>query len=112
MPDSFLLKTTNDHPWLKKISIVGLIEGLGGVILMLVLGIQAWAQTELGRKYRLFTGSLAVGVILGVLCYTVFPRLLSFLDDPSAKAWMAFAGLPILLLAFTFFLESVRTKLG
>ncbi len=102
----------DDYPWLKKISVIGLIRGLGGVILMLVLGMQAWAQPDPGPKYRLFTGSLAVGVLLGALCYTVWPRPLSFLDDPSAKAWAAFAGIPILFLAFTVFLESLRTKLG
>jgi hypothetical protein len=98
-----------DRPFLKKISIVGLIEVLGGVILTLVLGIQAWAGA--GRKYRLCVGALAAGVTIGVFVYRCHPNLLSFLNDPSKKIAVAFGGVPILLLALTFFLESLRSKL-
>lgn len=106
------LKKWINNPWVKAISIVGLIAGFGGVVLTLVLGIQAWAQTESARKYRLCAGALVAGVLLGVFFYTVYPGLLLSVVDPSAKAWVAFLGVPILLLAFTFFLESLRRKLG
>jgi len=93
------------------LSIVGLIGIAGGVVLMFGLGIQAWAQTESARKYRLCAGAIAVGVILGIFIYWWHPNLLSFLIDPWWKLAVAFGGLPILLLALTFFLESLRKKL-
>lgn len=106
------LRMIRDHPWLKMASIVGLIEVLGGVILIFVLGIQAWAPTEPARKYRLCASALAVGLILGLFVYSYHPGVLSFLDEPWAKVAAAFGGGPILLLAFTFFLDSLRKQLG
>ena len=109
---AWLTKWVNDRPWLNKVSLVGLINFVGGVLLTLVLGLRAWAQTDLGRGYRLCAGALAIGIILGYVFYAVCPKVLSSLIDSSARPWIAFGVLPILLLAFTFYLESLRTKLG
>ena len=112
MADSFLQEMIKNNPRLAKISILGLSEVFGGVLLLFVLGIQAWTQTDVGRAYRRRAGALTVGVILGYVFYAVYPKVLSSLIDRSARGWIAFAGLPILLLAFTFFLESLRKNLG
>lgn len=98
-------------PILRALNIIGLLDGLGGLILTLVLGLQAWKQTNVGRKYRLCAGSLAAGVIAGYVFYFVCPDVLSSLVDPAARGWIAFTGFPILLLAVTFYLESLRTRL-
>jgi hypothetical protein len=46
------------------LSLVELLNIVGGSILLLVLGPKAWADKP-GRKYRLCAGALAVGLMLG-----------------------------------------------
>jgi hypothetical protein len=96
---------------LRAVNIIGLLDLLGGLILTIALGSKAWQQAGEGRKYRLCAGSLAAGVIPGYLFYAVWPTLLSSLVDPAARGWIAFTAFPILLLASTFYLESLRMKL-
>ena len=98
---------------LKWINVVGFIRLVGAIVLLVAFGPLAFVQTDLGRKCRLCAGALVVGVGLGVLFYSFYPDLLSaVVTDPSAKPWVAFLALPILLLGFAFFLESVKRKLG
>jgi hypothetical protein len=105
----WLQKLIRDYPWIKVISIVGLIEGLGGLLLMFVLGVKAW--TRLGRGYRLCAGSLVVGITLGYIFYFRCPDLLKTEIDSSARPWIAFGVIPIVLLASTFYLDSLRIRL-
>jgi hypothetical protein len=96
---------------LKAVNVIGLLNLLGGLILTIVLGSKAWKQTAEGRRYRLCAGSLVAGVIVGYFFYAVWPTVLSSLVDPAARGWIAFTAIPIVLLACTFYLESLRVKL-
>lgn len=94
------------------VNVVGAVNLVGAVLLTVLLGSAAWSKTEKAETYRLATAALVIGLLLGWLFYYVWPCVLSFITDPSAKAWTAFAGLPVIMLIIVFFLNGSKRRLS
>jgi hypothetical protein len=83
----------------------------GGILLVLLFTLSAWTDTsEKARSARLATGAITVGVVLGVLFFKVWPGIIWFSNVTSTRAWFALAGVPLILVAVTFSLESLRKR--
>jgi hypothetical protein len=90
------------------------IDIIGGVLLVIFLAsTRGWSQISgPARRMRLSVGGLFLGFVAGTVLYKYFPGAFWFSDDRSTRAWAAFAGLPLVLLAITFFLESLSKRLN
>jgi hypothetical protein len=89
-----------------------LIDVIGGfVLLVLLFSTDPWVNaTDAARKIRLRTGSLVIGILLGIVFLRLFPKDLPFSFDPSWRLWLAFGGIPLLVTVVILFLERLRKK--
>ena len=90
-----------------------LMDGLGGCLLWVLLFRRAaWTdESDSARQMRLTVASLTVGFVLGLVFYAIWPGIIWFSSDKATKAWFAFAGLPLIVIALTFLVESLNNKI-
>jgi len=89
-----------------------LMDTIGALLLMLFLARKAPWSDKSGdaRRMRLSVASLTVGFGLGLACYAKWPWMIWFSNDNGTKAWVSFAGVPLVLIAITFLLESLNKR--
>ena len=89
-----------------------LMDRLGAALLCAFLFRGApWSDiSDSAKKTRLCVAALFVGLVLGLLFYVKWPGVIWFTNDRSTQAWIAFAIVPLILIAFTFVLESLNKR--
>ncbi len=89
-----------------------MIDVFGGLLLCAVLfRREPWSDSsDVARKTRLIAGALMMGLLLGALVYVRWPQVIWFINEQDTKAWTAFVGIPIIVLAIVFFLNSLNGK--
>jgi hypothetical protein len=84
----------------------------GGLLCLLLFRKEAWTdESDDARRTRLVVGAATLGFVLGLLFYVKWPSVIWFSNDNATKAWVSFAGVPLVLIAITFLLESLNKRL-
>jgi hypothetical protein len=68
-------------------------------------------QSDEARRTRLGFSAATLGFLLGLLFYVKWPGVVWFSNDNGTKAWFSFAGVPLVLIAITFLLESLKREI-
>lgn len=93
--------------------ILELINVIGGLVLMLLIGMAAWRKTGRARWARIAFGGIFFGFALGWLLSLVAFTYIGDTPKPSSDLvgfiyTGAFFGLPILILVISIFLEILK----
>lgn len=83
-----------------------LLRTVGKGVLFVLIGSKAGAETETANNYRLTTGALALGLVVGLVLY------FSWLVGQDSKALICFLVIPVASVIIAFFLNHIRKKMG
>jgi hypothetical protein len=90
---------------------------VGYYALRILIGTAAFPDNETARDYRLATGALIIGWLIGCVRYWKWKRSSNY--DPlqqrearTRKRVVSFFIIPIAMILFTFLLENLRKTLG
>lgn len=92
--------------------LLDLVNVMGGGILYLLIGSKAWKDSKEGRFFRLASGTIGLGLILGVSFYLfVLKRDVDTAEDVVGKVLFSTVFASIACAIFIAVIESVRRKL-
>jgi hypothetical protein len=82
-----------------------------GLLYLFLFRKEAWTDESVdARRTRLVVSAATLGFVLGLLFYVKWPGVVWFSNDNGTKAWFSFAGVPLVLIAITFLLESLNKR--